>query len=354
MNQQVTQKPSAIKALIEAPNFAASIAMRIGNEVYAKKFVKMFQTAINKVPNLLKCTPASITLAAYHLAELNLSPIPQHGHAYLIPYKNKDGVYECQFQLGWRGLTTMAIRDGGVRSVTSEVVYKGDTMICTQGLEPKLIHELNMECERNDKNIYAVYAVAHLADGSKIFEIMSAPQIEAHKKQYSQAVRGGRSSPWDSAYGEMARKTVVKRLSKYLLMCESLSHAIDVDNTASGFEERDITDQVEIVEEIKQRVAKNVAKRNSTPSPVDMSHYEEQETERPAMDMEKGTFSTGDYQTDVLRAVDVGLNEGLISQKAVDVFCSDRNVPGVSNLKKEDALLLINDIERKYANVYKE
>ena len=57
-----------------------------------------------------------------------------------------------------------------------------------------------------------VYAIAWLKDGSKQFEYMSKAQVDHVKKKSKTAASG----PWKTDYSEMARKTVVHRLGKYL------------------------------------------------------------------------------------------------------------------------------------------
>lgn len=347
----------ALNALMEAPEFMKSIATRFGgDDVHAKKFVSMFRTAINKNDALLRCTPESIRIAAGQLAELDLSPVTAYGQAYLIPYKD-----QCQLQIGWRGLTHIAQRDGGVRYIHSEIVYKGDTFICSQGLEPKLVHDLNFDCQRDEKNMYAVYAVAILSDGTKIFEVMSKAQVDEIRDTYSQTVKNGRPSPWSTiAYGEMARKTVIKRLAKYLPTAEKLADAIDVDNRAS-FEEKDITAQSEIVEDLKDRVAKRVSAARAKPI-VDVSEMEEaeyssnepEEESAPTVDKSALRFDTGDYQVDVLKAVEAAVNEGVMANKAIIAYCNDRKVSAPQHLSKEDAIVLITDIRNKFKSLYGE
>lgn len=220
------QVQNPVRNLVRSDEFKQAIIKRSVSTDAAIKFVSMFETAITKVPKLLDCTPKSIALAAYQLAELSLSPLPQMGHAYLIPYFNKTG-NECQLQLSWRGLCTLAIRDGAAKFVHSNVVFRGDEFKVTLGLSPDIKHEMNLDTERTDAEMIAVYAYAELEDGSKLFEVMTRAQVDAFKKQYFKPSKSGALSPWDTAYLEMARKTVVKRLTKYLQLSEKTATQLD-------------------------------------------------------------------------------------------------------------------------------
>lgn len=332
---------SKVMALLNNPEFIKNVSIRHNSPILGEKFVKMLQTAVNKAPALARCTPMSITIAAYQLSELNLSPIPMHGQAYLIPYGE-----DCTVQIGWRGLATIAMRDGGVKAIHAEIVYKGDTFICSQGMEPSLRHELNFECDRTEKNILAIYAVATLANGEKMFEVMSKSQVDEVRKNFSKAGKGGKMSPWENSYGEMARKTVFKRLCKYLPMSEQLAEAIDIDNSQYKVIENDPSDQAEVVDDLKARLQSR--NPNITPDfSASTGEVYDMQAEVIEDNGRKYQLDKGDPHMDILNAIEAGMKNGVISHKYLDIILQDKKVDTITKLKKEDALIIIHDIEDK-------
>src|SRR5882672_7001844 len=110
---------NAISTMLADKGFEKQIADRVADNKQAQRFFRMFATSIYKSKKLLQCTPESVKICAYNLAELNLSPISAHGQAYLIAYEDKrNNKIDCQLQIGWRGLVTIAIRDGAARSIS--------------------------------------------------------------------------------------------------------------------------------------------------------------------------------------------------------------------------------------------
>lgn len=239
---------NAISTMLADKGFEKQIMARVPDAPHAQRFFRMLATAIYKTPKLLLCTPESVKISAYNLAELNLSPISAHGQAYLIPYEDRrNNKIDCQLQIGWRGLVTMAIRDGAARSISCNPVFKGEHFKCSLGTDRFIQHEIDysIPIERNLSNLICMYAIAELNDGTKIFEIMSINQLLDHKKRY------GKSDPWDKEPIEMMRKTVVKKLCKYIPAANegNLMHAIEIDNEAIEMEPNTPAHQVENVTE---------------------------------------------------------------------------------------------------------
>lgn len=175
-----------------------------------ERMTRIALTALSKDTKLAQTTPESFLGALLTSAQLGLECNTPLGQAYLIPYNNK-GRLEAQFQLGYQGLLDLCYRTGQYKKITARVVYEGDVFEYSYGLDEKLIHIPN---EKSDKPIY-VYAMYQLINGASSFEVMGWEAILRHSKKYSQAVKSGMSSPWDSDTESMAKKTVLKRVLKY-------------------------------------------------------------------------------------------------------------------------------------------
>lgn len=189
------------------------------SHVPADRFAKVVIAAISRQPALLNCTQESVILAVTQAATLGLEPTGVLGSAYLVPYKT-----ECQLIIGYRGLIDLARRSGQIRSIEARVVREGDRFTCTYGLEPKLEHEPDWSSAEGELRF--AYAVARLADGSVQYEVMSKAQIDKVKA----GSKAGRSGPWVDHYEEMARKTVIRRLAKYLPLSVELADALEHEN----------------------------------------------------------------------------------------------------------------------------
>jgi recombination protein RecT len=143
-------------------------------------------------------------------AQLGVEPNSALGQAYILPYKNK-GVYEAQFQLGYKGLIDLAYRSGEVELVQAHVVYENDEFEWEYGLDPKLHHK-PARVDRGAPII--VYAMFKTKSGGYGFEVMSIEDVKVHAAKYSKAFHSD-YSPWKTSFEEMAKKTVLKRVLKY-------------------------------------------------------------------------------------------------------------------------------------------
>ena len=129
----------------------------------------------------------------------------------------------------YKGLIELALRDGRVISIEAHVVHEKDKFKCQYGSNPILEHEPCWDGEPG-KTI-AAYAVAQLAGGSKQWEVMTLAELNKVQST-SKAQRS--DSPWKLWPDEMRRKTVIKRLVKFLPCSPELAKAIEIDNEATG------------------------------------------------------------------------------------------------------------------------
>lgn len=222
MNQELrTTSPqnaamNSVKQLLEASRTA--IASRIPKHLTPDRIIKVGLTACSKNPNLLACTRESLLQSIMQAAELGLEPGGALGEGYLVPYGKV-----CQFIPGYRGFISLARRSGQIISLEAHVVHEKDKFTFELGLESKLVHIPDLESDDPGKMRF-VYAVAKLVGGGVQFEVMSRAQVEAIRRR-SKAGNGG---PWVSDYEEMSRKTVVRRLFKYLPVSVELSTALEL------------------------------------------------------------------------------------------------------------------------------
>ena len=167
-------------------------------------------------------------------AQLGVEPNTPLGQAYLLPYWNsKNNAYECQFQLGYKGLLDLAYRSGEISVIQAHIVYAEDTFSYSFGLRPELKH---VPAKENRGEPVFVYAIFHTKDGGYGFDVSSIEDIRAHAQKYSKSFNNG---PWQTNFEEMAKKTVLKRVLKYaplkseflrgLVQDETIKEDIDTD-----------------------------------------------------------------------------------------------------------------------------
>lgn len=180
-----------------------------GTGITVPRFIRTVIHAVAAKPDILACRGSSIVMAVLDAARMGLEPTGQYGGAYLVPRKG-----EAHLEVDWRGFIRMAQREGAIRSASADVVYEGDVFTYRRGTSPGIDHRPTRgpsfgEPERG--NVTHFYAILWLPDGSYIFEVMTAAEVDAIRRSSPMGTRG----PWVDHPVEMGRKTVVRRLFKY-------------------------------------------------------------------------------------------------------------------------------------------
>jgi recombination protein RecT len=188
-----------------------AIALSLPNQMDEDRFVRLLTTAANTNPALLACEPLSFLAAGVTAATLGLEPNDPRGHAYLIPYNDRQRGKVVKLIIGYKGLIDLARRSGQVSAFAARPVFEGDGFIARYGTTEVLEHDPK-GVEDPDKLTHA-YAIATVM-GDRQFEVMTRAQIDRVKDSSPGAKSA--QSPWHSHYAEMATKTAVRRLCKLL------------------------------------------------------------------------------------------------------------------------------------------
>jgi len=189
--------------------------------------------AVNASKQLLNADKTSIMQAVYNVALTGLTLNPVLKQAYLVP-RYINGKTVAVLEPSYQGLTKLITDTGSVKNIYAYPVYKEDDFEVTMGTRIQILHKPRFA----SKDILHFYAVAILPDGSTQFEVMTADQVNEirERSESYKAFKEGKITKctWVSDYSEMGRKTVIKRLSKYVPKTEQwekVSNAIDVDNS---------------------------------------------------------------------------------------------------------------------------
>jgi recombination protein RecT len=192
-------------------------------------------SAMMKNPKLSKCTPESIVGGVMILAAVDLPPIA--GLADLIPYWNSSkGCMEAHAQFGYKGVLQISYRNEAVLSISAEGVGQNEIdknlfAIDAASTNP-VRHQMMLTGDKGP--IVGYYAVAQLKGGVSKAVWMTTDEIIAHAKAHSKAY-GDPNSPWTTAFGEMAKKTVAMRLTKMLPMDIHTRQALAADETSRSY-----------------------------------------------------------------------------------------------------------------------
>lgn len=212
------------------------IAKMLPKHLNADRLLKVAQIAATTTPALAECDVASLVGAIGQCAQMGLEPNTVLGHAYLVPFntKRKDAhgnerwVKSVQVIIGYKGLIDLARRSGQIVSIAAHEVCERDHFDMVYGLDERLEHKPELG-ERGQ--VIGYYAVAKLVGGGHAFEFMSQTQINQIKVATQSK---GNYGPWKDHPIEMGRKTVIRRLAKYLPLSIEFQTAAALDSMAEA------------------------------------------------------------------------------------------------------------------------
>ena len=241
-------RPKTVLDVVLGHGFQNQMRMALPKNLTADRLTRIVMTEFRKTPALQECTPASFMAAVLQAAQLGLEPGSALGQAYLVPFnkrmKNQRGnwvnVKECQLIVGYRGMISLARRSGEILSINAYCVHEKDDFTYQLGLHPDIHHIPASEADRGP--VVFVYAVAQLRGGGVQFEVMSRAEIEAVRDQ-SQSWNSAKKydstaqSPWSKNFDEMAKKTVVRKMFKYLPVSTEANYVMDAEDRIDRGEE---------------------------------------------------------------------------------------------------------------------
>jgi len=218
------------------------------NEVVGGKEGQSFMTAIlSAVTNntaLQECEQMSILNAAFLGQTLKLSPSPQLGQYYIVPFKDeKLGVKVAQFQLGYKGYIQLAMRSGYYKKINVLPIKEGELVKYDPLNEEIEVNLIEDDEAREDTPTMGYYAMFEYQNGFRKVIYWSKKKMEAHAKKYSPGYRsdlkkGTQYTFWSQDFDGMANKTMLRQLiSKWGIMSIDMQEAYEKDMSALVGEE---------------------------------------------------------------------------------------------------------------------
>lgn len=234
--QQVKDKLNAMPfaSFINQGAIQNRIAKTIGSD-RGQRFITAIVSAVNNNSSLAECTNDSIYSGALLGESLNLSPSPQLGHYYLVPFKDKEKGKVAQFQLGYKGYLQLAIRSGYYKKINVLDIKEGELVKYNPLDEEIEVNLIENEEEREKAKTIGYYAMFEYTNGFKKTLYWSKSKMQEHAKKYSQGYRadlnkGTTYTFWSKDFDGMAFKTMLRQLiSKWGIMSIEMQNAVEKD-----------------------------------------------------------------------------------------------------------------------------
>lgn len=281
-----TQTPSNSLAQKAKPKFSVAIQSdayknlinnTLNDPKRSSRFIANITSAVSVNPTLQECDAATILSAGLLGEALNLSPSPQLGQFYMVPYEDKKrGCKVAQFQLGYKGYIQLAIRSGQYRKINVLPIKEGELVSfdpMTEEIEVNLIEDDEL---REKTPTAGYYAMFEYVNGFRKAIYWSYKKMLNHADQYSKAFskkayqdlkdnkipesdKWKYSSFWYKNFDDMACKTMLRQLiSKWGIMSIEMQKALEYDQgvgivkdgKASGVEYVDSPDADLVIEPV--------------------------------------------------------------------------------------------------------
>jgi len=221
------KKPTSLKDMVQGREFQLALGDALpASGCSVERFAKVAVTALTRNPSLKECTKGSFAQCLIDLASLGIEADGRRAH--LIPFKNRrTGTTTCTLILDYKGIVELVKRSGDAKDIMAHVVYENDEFDFMYGTGAFIKHKPAL---KDRGSPICAYSHVTLKDGSISFEVMSIDEINKIRDDSRGYKESDPDSIWNKWYGEMARKTVFKRHSKWLTLSPEVHDAITKDD----------------------------------------------------------------------------------------------------------------------------
>lgn len=256
-NQMVQQK-MPFSVAVNTQSMQKLIANALHDPARCARFTASIVSAVSVNQALQNCDRNTVISGALLGESLNLSPSPQLGQYYLVPFDNKKkGIQDAQFVLGYKGYVQLALRSGQYKSINVEIVKQGEY----KGRDP-MTGDPRFQFLEDDDEWERMPVIGYMAsfeylNGFRKVLYWSKEKMMNHADRYSAAfsrkayedlIAGNipqgemwkYSSFWYKDFDSMAKKTMLRQLiSKWGIMSVDMQVAYEsdsrvIDETESG------------------------------------------------------------------------------------------------------------------------
>ena len=233
-NQLTTNKPK-FSVAIQSDMYKNLINQTLGDKDRATRFIASISSAVATNQALQECDAGTILSGALLGESLNLSPSPQLGQYYLVPFNDsKKGYKVAQFQLGYKGYIQLAIRSGQYKKLNVLAIKKGELVKYDPLNEEIEVNLIDDEEERENAETVGYYAMFEYTNGFRKSMYWSKAKMEKHALKYSSGYKAKKGyTYWEKDFDGMAYKTMLRQLiSKWGIMSIDMQQAVEKDMTA--------------------------------------------------------------------------------------------------------------------------
>lgn len=234
-NEVAVAKKVPFSAYITSDGIKGRINQIVGDENTGKRFISSIISAVSTNPTLAECDNASIVSGALLGEALKLSPSPQLGNYYLVPFNDKEKGKVATFQLGYKGYIQLAIRSGQYKKLNVLAIKEGELIKYDPLNEEIEVQLIDDETKREKAKTIGYYAMFEYVNGFRKALYWSREKMEAHALQYSQGYKSDKRNKtsytfWSKDFDGMAYKTMLRQLiSKWGIMSIDMQTAYESD-----------------------------------------------------------------------------------------------------------------------------
>lgn len=232
VQNSLVKKQTNFAGYVKNPAVVQSIYKTLGSEIKGKKFVASIISAVNTNPELQTCDFSTTVSAGLTGEALNLSPSPQLGQYYLVPFNDrKNNRRVATFNLGYKGFIQLAIRSGQYKRLNVVSVKEGELLKYNPFDEEIEVKPIENERQREQAPTIGYYAMFELINGFRKTMYWSKEKMEEHALKYSQGYRAKKGYTfWEKDFDGMAYKTMLRQLiSKWGVMSIDMQNAFTSD-----------------------------------------------------------------------------------------------------------------------------
>lgn len=231
-NSLTNRQQPKFTAVINSDGYKRMINSTLGDPNRASRFVTAITSAVSSNPDLQTCDAATIVSAGLLGEGLNLSPSPQLGQYYLVPFNDrKNGRKVAQFQLGYKGYIQLAIRSGQYRKLNVLPIKQGELISFDPLDEEITVQLIEDERTREEAPTIGYYAMFEYTNGFRKAIYWSREKMNSHAERYSAGYKAHKGYTfWEKDFDAMACKTMLRQLiSKWGIMSIDMQKAIESD-----------------------------------------------------------------------------------------------------------------------------
>lgn len=211
-----------------------AVKNQINNVIGGKdgqRFISAIVSATTTNPALKECSNPSILSAALLGESLKLSPSPQLGHYYLVPFNDKNAGKVAQFQLGYKGYIQLAIRSGQYKKLNVIAIKEGELVRFDPMNEEIEVNLIDDEEAREAAPTTGYYAFFEYTNGFRKAIYWTKKKMESHALKYSKGYAAKKGFTfWEKDFDAMAYKTMLRQLiSKWGIMSIEMQKAMEAD-----------------------------------------------------------------------------------------------------------------------------